>query len=670
MVPRTISLDVEASKIPRHYPWIEGSFLVDVGITDQLGFKKTWTIRGDNRVPVDLAKSEIQAEISRSTRLVGHNLKFDLSWLNWLGIDYSHCKLWCTQVADYLINGQQRIGYSLDEVCKRRGIRQKIDKMKVYWAAGYETDEIPLHIRIPYLEQDCYNALAVFQQQAEDVNKWELHSIIALQMEMVGVLSKIESNGMFVDPARMDKFIGILRDALAYTEFELLDLLGHKINLSSNDELSAALFGGVLKHEGVEPVMYTKKAKLREPYVFRYKSGREVIKHRTRSVDMLTTRTRKTIIEKEIPGAGFKPAPHSETKKEGYYKVNKDALAQIKARSKKQVRIKELLDERSKTAKALETLIGKSEGKGLINKIRPDGCIHGNFNQTITQTGRLSSSNPNMQNLARSKTSPIKKIFIPRHTEHVILNADLSQLEWRVAACLAQDKVAIDEIIRDVDYHSDNAIKFFKANPNSPEFDSIRTMAKVLGFRLLYGGSEYGFFNDSKMPNYTMQQWKDLISEYWEKYNGIKAWQDENINRVFKEGFLRLPSGRILRFPPGNRGEEYSITAIKNYPVQSFATADIMPLAMCVIDKRMVDYRFNAKLICQVHDSIVFDCPKEEINDLSNMCVGVFEELPGIIRAFWGYDFNIPLTGEVEYGPSYGETLYKGKGYPVEWKEM
>lgn len=658
---RTIGLDVECSKIPRHKPWIDGAFLVNVGIVDQTGWRKTWVFLHDDVEDInrDVCVKEMQEEINKSSRIVGHFLKFDLTWLNDLGIDYSHCKLWCTGIAEYLISGQKKQNYTLDAISKRRGMSPKIDRVKVYWNAGYETDEIPLHILNPYLEQDCFNALAIFQRQVKDVKDKGLNSIVALQQELCRVLTDIEWNGMSTNPDRIEQFIGELTEQLKVCEFELLDLLGENINLGSGDELSAALFGGILKHECTEHYVDTRNVKYKEPYTFRYKSGREVIKYRTRTLKELVVKTRKGVEERKIKGVGFKPAKNSELKKKGYYETNKDALMRMKGNNKRQKRIRILLEDRSKMAKALESLQGKGEGTGLLHKVRADGCIHGSFNQTVTSTGRLSSTSPNLQNQPRKKTSPIKKIFVPRYPGWVIGNGDLSQLEWRVAACLAHDQVAIKEILENQDYHRDNAIKFFGADPNlpnnHPDFEPHRTNAKVLGFRLLYGGTEWGMYLDAKMPNKKIEEWRKIVSDYWRKYWGIKNWQNRNIQHVYEHGFLKSPSGRILTFPPGKKGEEFLESAIKNYPVQSFATADIMPLAMVAIKRRMEQAGLKALMICQVHDSIVFDLPAEEVEELGTIVIETFQDLPRLIEQYWGYKFCVPLTGEFDYGQSYGE---------------
>jgi len=661
-VQRNIGLDVETSKLPVFRPWQKGAFLVSVGIVDEWGFKKTWYFNHRDLHNIDQAQAiaEIQAEINLSHRIVGHNLKFDLQWLASIGVRFDHCKLFCTQVAEYLLNGQQKIPYTLAATSERYEIAPKIDRVKMFWDSGYETDEIPIEILDPYLLQDCINTLAIFQRQVVNINQLGMSKIVSLQMELMRVLAEMEMNGAKFHPQRAQRYVKELDDQLEAIENELFTHFGARFNLGSGDELSAWLFGGVLKQDDVQPYVTTRNVKIKEPYVFHYADPKKqpVIKYKTRTLKELIVKTRKVKVDVPIAGVGFEPPKGSELKKEGFYRTDKDTLFRLKCKNKKLKAIKRLLEERSVVAKAKETFIGSGEGTGLINKVQHDGLIHPSFNQTIAATGRLSSSNPNGQNLPRKGTSPIKKTIIPRFDK--ILNADLAQLEWRVAAFMSQDPVAMQEIIDGVDYHTDNAIRFFGADPNGDpaEFKKLRTTAKIFGFRLLYGGSAYGMYMDAKMPNYSKKKWQRIVDEYYEKYAVLKEWQEKNIaitNR--NKGKLVNPSGRFFQFPilpPNRRSEVYSVTAIKNYPVQSFATADITPLAMVVIHKRMKAKGLRSLMTLQVHDSIVIDAVESEIPTIAEICVNTFRELPQLIEQFWGFEFNVPLDGDVEVGDDYG----------------
>ena len=228
----------------------------------------------------------------------------------------------------------------------------------------------------------------------------------------------------------------------------------------------------------------------------------------------------------------------------------------------------------------------------------------------------------------------------------------------------AQDPVGIDEIIRGIDQHRENAIQFFGADPNlesdHPDFKPIRTVAKVFQFRLLYGGSAYGMYMDNTMPRYSRKKWQTIVGDYAEKYNVLTHWQGNNIDHVHKSGgWLQIQTGRLFffdRLPNVDfNGYYYEPAKIKNYPTQGFATADITPLAMVKLKERAVQEQIKSYIILNVHDSVVWDLFEDEVEQVADLCVDVFNTLPKYLNEYFGINFNIPLTGEFEVGPNYGD---------------
>lgn len=663
-----IGLDVETSKVPRHRPWMPGSFLVSVGLVDGDGTEKSWVLHHDH-VPSfdkDQIASEVQSEIDKADLIVGHNLKFDLQWMYHLGVDTDRCKVHCTQVGEYLIRGQDKsLSYSLRDSTLRHGLEPKDDRVKMFWEEGYETSSIPLDVLVPYMLTDTRITREMYFKQAGILANKGMDKLMLLQNELMRLLSHMEYDGCRFDKERAQQLLLEYTKQIKDTEEQLhieLQDDGVGINFGSNDELSAALYGGVVKRPREIPYVATRNTTLREPYVFQYKDSAKtpVTKMKSRVVRELVVKRKVVVDEITLPRI-FTPIERTEVKKYGYWKVDKNTIGQLKAKTRSQKLIKQLLDDHSKFGKVAETLQGNKEDAGLIGKVMANGIIHPSFNQTVTATGRLSSSNPNGQNLPRGNTSPIKECFVPRYD--LIGNADLSQLEWRVVAFLSQDRVAMEEIVHNLDYHRDNAIKFFSADPglenDHPKFKPKRTVAKTFGFRMVYGGSPFGFHLDKNMPPLGLKRWKEVVEEYWDKYSGIKQWQDRNIDLVHKQGYLVNPSGRVLsfrRFVECDReGHMYNIRSIKNYPVQSFATADITPLAMLVIRKKMKDAGCRSLMILQVHDSIVFDLVKSEVDTIAKISVDTFGNLPSLIKKYWGVNFNVPLGGEFEAGPNYRE---------------
>lgn len=647
MNSRVLALDVETTSEPIMHPWQQQAALVTVGIADETGRTKTWVFNHNHFISPQTQREmidEIQREINQATMLVGHNLKFDLNWMRFLGIDFNHVNLWCTQVTEYLLRGQHFGHLRLSDLSDQYLKIPKGDKVKIFWDAGWTTQDIPLEILLPYNEQDCINTLAIYQRQVERVRQERMHALVGVQCELTRVLSDIEFNGIGWDQVEAGRQAKILADELENIDGHLRVLFDEKFNFNSGYELSVALYGGKLKRESTEWVTRT-------------------LKHETKYFE------RACLEEVTYPGAGFKPPKGSKLKKEGYYSTDKNYIDQLRPRGKKQQDIKDLLQKRTNTKKALETIAGRdsNQKKGLINKVQADGRIHGKYNQTIAVTGRLTSSNPNLQNQPRKKTSSLKLCFISKLGR--LVSVDLAQIEWRVCAHLCQDKMMLWEVRHGVDAHRENAINILGADPNSKDFDEKRTVAKIITFRLIYGGTAYGFFMDAKMPSYSLKRWEEIVDGFYAKYPGLKKWQDEQIEKVYQNGgVLYNPTGRKFVFDKVQKfnrltGETqwvFDEKQIKNWPVQSLATADLMPLAMIIIHKAYRQRGYKSKLVGQVHDNLIWDCYLEEEEPIARLCIYVFEHLPEYIDQVFGMKLTVPIGGDVEMGDRWA-TLEKVK---------
>ncbi len=633
---RTLVLDVETTKKPIFHPWQKDAKLVAVGLSDLRGWHKRWIFNHNEwRDPVPHREliHEIQQEVNLADRLIGHNLKFDLNWTAHIGVDYGHCKLFCTQNAEYLIRAQRIGELTLGDLSHKYLNVPKMDRVKLMWDAGYETTEIPLKLLLPYLEQDCINAGAIYQRQVPILKAENLMPLATVLNENTRVLSVIERNGMKLDKDEAMFHVKNLRQKLDELNSDIQEAFGVEINLDSGPELSAALYGGVIQRP-------------REVWTIReLKSKPESTYKMTTVHDAIT-----------LKGMGFAVDKSMELVKAGTYKTDKNTIKYLKGKTKAQTAVKEWLVARSTHAQALSTLLGK-DGKGIINKVQADNLVHAKYNMTVTKTGRLSSSDPNGQNLPREGTSPIKQSFVPRFD--YIMEADIGKAEWVAVAILSRDPVMMDEIRRGVDPHTENAIAFFGVSREAIESgdkdaDEIRTIAKIMTFRLIYGGSAYSFYMDQKMPNYSLAKWDQIVKAFYDKYRGLKLWQIENIRMVNESrGILINPTGRKFQFFQGPKG--YRPQQIKNFPVQSFATADIMPLAMVTIYRRYIAAKFESLLIGQVHDSLIWDAKKAEMQAIGKMCVDVFEHLPEYIMQLWpNINFDLPLSGDIKYGKSWG----------------
>lgn len=644
-----IILDIEGTKVPNHNPWHKESYLCSVGIIDQNGVFHSWVFNHRTEAVRNerLMLCEIQRMLDEANLIVGHNIKFDLNWLKTVGLACSDKKIWCTQVAENLIQGQRKVGYKLDQLAQRYGVKGKLDLMAEFWANGYETDEIPLSVHLPYLEQDLRTTKDIFLRQLPIVMSSGLDKLAELTFEVTQILSDVETRGVAFDLDSAHKYIAEYKEKVNILSARMQSVVGLEFNPNTPAQLSAVLFGGSWKVDG------------RESYEVTLKNGTVKLKSRKCKIDLTTG------------GLGFIPPQGCVSKKTGAVSVDKNALKLISGKTPEQKEFLQSLLEYKKAAKVLSTFVSDTNNNaGLVSKVGKDGRIHPTFNQTVTATGRLSSSDPNGQNLPRKGTSPIKKVFYAKRG--VIVNLDLAQIEWRVAAELSRDPVMLHEIKTKVDVHADNAVRFFGAGEfaaGSDEFEKLRTAAKVMTFRLLYGGSANGFYRDQNMPRYSLARWKEIVAAFYEKYKELGAWQQQNVLRANKTGYLRNPSGRFLTFEEETTWEgltEFSQKQIYNYPVQS-CSADVMYLAMYYLNKRVKEAKINADMVLQVHDSMVFDCTKEDARKLCELGIATFEELPSIAKTYFGWDIDVPLTGDAEIGYNYGAT----KKCPIEkWDEI
>jgi DNA polymerase-1 len=279
--------------------------------------------------------------------------------------------------------------------------------------------------------------------------------------------------------------------------------------------------------------------------------------------------------------------------------------------------------------------------EGIADFIKPDGMLHVRLNQHITATGRFSGSNPNMQNMPRGNTFPVKRVFVSRWEGGKVMEADFAQLEFRVAAFLSQDAVAMKEVSEGFDVHSYTAKVITDAGqPTS------RQVAKTHTFAPLYGATGYGR-TPAEAAYYT---------HFMEKYKGVAGWHKTLAKQALAYGYISIPSGREFVFPDVKRkrdGTVTNFTQIKNYPVQSFATADIVPLALVEIYNRLQSYR--SCVVNSVHDSIVVDVHPEEQDEVIEVIDNVQKSLVDLINARWGIDFNVPLALEAKIGNNWLE---------------
>ena len=287
--------------------------------------------------------------------------------------------------------------------------------------------------------------------------------------------------------------------------------------------------------------------------------------------------------------------------------------------------------------------------EGLQKVISEDNRIHSRFNQTLAQTGRLSSVDPNLQNIPvrLEEGRRIRKAFRPTSKDNVILSADYSQIELRVLAHITQDDSMIQAFKNNEDIHTATAVKVFDVSPD--EVDSLmRRQAKAVNFGIVYGISDYGL---SQSLGITRKQAKQFIDDYLDSFPGVKQYMQDIVKDAKAQGYVETLLHR-RRYIPDITSRNFNLRSFAertamNTPIQGSA-ADIIKLAMVNYDQAIQDQTFNATLLLQVHDELIFELPRDEVEEFSKFIEDIMDN---------ALSLDVPLLVET----SYGDTWYDAK---------
>jgi DNA polymerase I-like protein with 3'-5' exonuclease and polymerase domains len=290
--------------------------------------------------------------------------------------------------------------------------------------------------------------------------------------------------------------------------------------------------------------------------------------------------------------------------------------------------------------------------EGIRMFTKSDGKLHVRLLQHRTSTGRFSGANPNMQNMPRGGTFPVKKVFVSRFNGGKILEADMAQLEFRTAAFLSQDGVAIEEVSTGFDVHAYTAKVITDAGQPTSRQD-----AKAHTFAPLYGATGYGR-TPAEAAYYT---------HFNDKYQGVAVWHSRLAKEAINTGKITTPSGREFAFPDivrKHNGRVSHFTQIKNYPVQSFATADIVPIALLHIERLLKG--MQSCIVNTVHDSIVIDVHPDEEQQVIDLINKTNDDLPDLITL---QSQQLTLTTSQQWHQQWALTPKVGhlKSKPVHW---
>lgn len=275
------------------------------------------------------------------------------------------------------------------------------------------------------------------------------------------------------------------------------------------------------------------------------------------------------------------------------------------------------------------------------------GILHAQFNQTVTQTGRLSSSSPNLQSIpAKGEFSfALRKAFVPSFPGGCILSGDYSQIELRILAHLSGDENLIKAFKQNRDIHSFTASLLFGIKEN--QVDEVkRNIAKRVNFGIIYGMSNYGLSRELKIPPHEAQ---NFIDDYFQRYQGVKAYIEASHKQAKNQGYVQTVMGRRRKLPDAGSSNlqlrEFAYRQAANAPIQG-SCADLIKVAMVNIFSELKKEKLKARLIMQIHDELIFDLPKKELEPFKGLVKKQMEE---------AIKLRVPVKVNLKSGKSWGE---------------
>jgi DNA polymerase I-like protein with 3'-5' exonuclease and polymerase domains len=674
-----LTLDVENTVTQRdgkmHLdPFESNNSLVMVGMLTDQGVERVVTIDHSEVEADDGGHVLIQEFLDATTVLICHNAAYDLLWLWESGFKYDG-PVFDTMLAEYVLQRGVKEPLSLEACAERYALdTQKQDTLKEYFKKGYSVKDIPHDELCEYLVADLQatqqlaNKLILRLNSIDDAG---LRGTVDLTNQVAVCLARIYQRGFAVDLSKLDEvrqeFEQEKRQLIDNLQEHVREIMGDTpINLNSPEQLSWVIYSRKVKDKNtwsnsIEP--YMKDSPFKE--LIRTQTERV---YKTYAEQCSDCRGTGYIRKTKKDGTPFaKPNKCVTCASSGYLYKPTDKVAGLK-----------FMPPNAKWASAngfstskgnLEILERAARGKGMtdavsfLSKVRrlsavdtylssfvegihthtkQDGKLHVRLLQHRTATGRLSGADPNMQNMPRGGTFPVKKVFVSRWSDGKVLEADFAQLEFRAAAYLSQDGVAIEEVSTGFDVHAYTAKVITDAGQHTTRQD-----AKAHTFAPLYGAT--GFGRTTAEAEY--------YKHFTQKYQGIADWHTRLAKEALTTERITTPSGRQFKFDGVRRldnGKITNFTQIKNYPVQSFATADIVPIALLHIDKLLRG--MQSCVVNSVHDSIVVDVHPNEELQVIDIIKKTNDDLPGLITMRWGIVFNVPLELEAKIGENWLDT--------------
>ena len=676
-----LTLDIENTVTKRNDklhldPFEPDNTLVMVGMLDDLGHEDIVTFDHSEQQPTTEGRSIVQRKLDETSLLIMHNAAHDLMWLWESGFTYEG-EIFDTMLGEYVLQRGQKEPLSLEACAERYDLdTKKQDTMKEWLKAGKSVRDMNWFDLLSYLSDDLHATQQLYnclRKQYEECSS--LEGTIKLTNQLAVHLARIYQRGFAVDLDALEevrKEFEQERDTLTRElEEQVRELMGDRpINLNSPEQLSWVIYSKKPKDKKVwadlfEPYMpdadyrstvhnnseklYKQKAKQCQSCGgtgYTYKTRKDGTRYAKPNKCISCGATGYIFMDITSAVAGLKfNAPTAKWTSANGFATSKDRLVYLEgvARQRDMQNAVQFL-QRVRRLSAVDTYLS-SFVEGIHNFVKQDGKLHVSLLQHRTATGRLSGANPNMQNMPRGGTFPVKRVFKSRWDGGKIVEADFAQLEFRVAAFLSQDRTAIEEVTTGFDVHSYTAKVITDAGQRISRQD-----AKSHTFAPLYGASGFG-----RTPAEAA-----YYEQFAKKYSGIARWHKELAREALGTGKITTPSGREFSFPDVVRRSNGSVTyftQIKNFPVQSFATADIVPISLIYIDQLLGINQMQSCIVNTVHDSIVIDVHPNEKEKVLRVIKAANDSLITIVNRKWNIDFNLPLLLEAKIGDNWLDTV-------------
>jgi len=581
-----IAFDVETTSTDPTQARLVGISLAlepEEGIYIPVGHKTAFA--GSEQLPWEAVREALEPAMTNTEiPKVGHNLKYDYLVLSRHGLSAGPLAF-DTMIAEWLCDPASRNLGLKSLAWVRLGVEMtEIEELIGRGRNQRSMAEVPIAEVAPYAAADAAVCLRLRPLLEDELRqKEQWHLFETLEMPLVPILAEMERAGIALDTDFLDELSAKMAKRLEEIETRIFGIVGHGFNVNSTQQLSSVLFDEL----GLEP----------------------------------PDRTRKTA--------------------SGHYSTAASVLEELRH----QHEIVDLILEHREIAKLKSTY-----ADAFPDQVNPEtGRVHTSYNQTGSVTGRLASSEPNLQNIPiRTELGrEIRRAFIAE-PGNLLLSVDYSQIELRIVAHIAQDQAMIQAFLEDQDIHAATAaaISGVPLDQVTPE---MRRNAKAINFGLIYGMSPYGL---TRTTDLTLAEAENFVKAYFERFPGVQRYLERVRAEVVEVGYVSTLLGRRRYFPQLLRDatvpEVARARALReaiNAPIQGSA-ADIIKLAMLQLPEALESRGLSARMLLQVHDELVFECPKDELIATAEITQTCMQE---------AYELCIPLKTDAKAGANWAD---------------